>query len=252
MDGASRSRRSNSCTPPCAKTNAPSWPVAWDWWIPEAEAEEREHRESLKREKHELYHGIGFDTGRAIALRRKYLKEARKLVAGSLEPDAELPRDAALEEPKPTNNPWTWAFPPYTGQWTHESAFGGSRGSRWRTRSANAASGELYLWSRADLFGADDSDYSVVDIMGEVGFWFRMPAAGLVEAWVWYQDIDTDYTGQLWDESGCSDADIQQLSRVYMWTGGSSERYSTVIDYRRGESSGSWPASSRAATSSTP
>jgi hypothetical protein len=67
-----------------------------------------------------------------------------------------------------------------------------------------------------------------------------MPAAGLVEVWVWYQDIDTDYAGHLWDESGCSDASVQQLSRAYLWTIDSTERYSTIVDYRRGESEGGW------------
>lgn len=207
---------------------------------PTGEEEEREYRDSLRKEKHELYHGIGFDTEKAIAIRAKYKEEARRVLEKSVEPDAELPDDIEKEEPKPTSNPWTWVFPPYNSQWTHTNESGGSRGSRWRNLSASAASGEISLWNRMKLFGADDSDWSKTDIMAEVVFWFRMPAAGLVEVWFSFQDIDTDYTGKLWDESGCSDADVQQLSRAYLYTGGSSERYSTVIDYRRGESSGSW------------
>jgi hypothetical protein len=56
-----------------------------------------------------------------------------------------------------------------------------------------------------------------------------------------FQDINTDYTGFLYDESGCSDADVHQLSRLYLWTGGSSERYVTVAKVKRGEDDeGSW------------
>ncbi len=207
---------------------------------PKGEKEEEEYKKQLRSDKHNLYHAIGFDTRRAIVIRKKYLKKARETLDRALEPDAEIPAGASTEEPKPTSNPWTWVFPPYSNGWTSIVESAGSRGSRQRTVTTSPTTGELRLWSRQDLFGADDSDWSTVDIMGEVGFWFRMPAAGLVEVWIRYQDINTDYTGQLWDESGCSDADLQQLSRGYLWTSGSTERYSTVVDYRRGESEGSW------------
>jgi hypothetical protein len=207
---------------------------------PAGEKKEKKHEEGLKKEKHEFYHGLGFDTRKAIVTRAKYVKKARQILDASLEADAEIPDDAELEEPEPTSNPWTWVFPPYNHQWTYTAASTGSRGSRSRSLSASGVSGEISLWNRMALYGADDSDWSKTDIMAEVGFWFRMPAAGLVEVWIRYRDIDTDYTGRLWDESGCSDANVRQLSRAYLWTSGSSERYSTVIDYRRGESSGSW------------
>jgi len=201
---------------------------------------EEEARKHLKAEKHRLYHAMGFDTSRAIVLRKRYLQRAREALDSSLEPDAQIPADASTVAPEPTSNPWTWVFPPYVHGWTSIQESNGSRGVRQRTLSATPTSGEINLWSRNELYGADDSDWSRIDIMSEVGFWFRMPAAGLVEAWIRYQDVNTDYTGQLGDESGCSDADIQQLSRVYLWTSGSTERYSTVVDYHRGEREGSW------------
>lgn len=207
---------------------------------PKGEKEEEKLRKRLKKEKHELYHSWGFDIEKGLVLRKKYLENARKILEQGIESDAEMPADADTEEPKPTSNPWTWVFPPYGHQWTNTVQSSGSRGSRSRTLNASAATGEISLWNQMVLSGADNSDWSKIDIMSEVGFWFRMPAAGLVEVWIRYQDINTDYTGQLWDESGCSDADIRQLSRVYLWTKGSTERYSTTVDYRRGESEGSW------------
>lgn len=209
-------------------------------WTLQGEKEREDYRKSLKAEKHELYHSLGFDTGRAIIIRKKFLKRAREILGRGIDLGAEMPADDDAEEPKPTSNPWTWVFPPYSWQWTHIIQSNGSRGSRWRSLSASAASGEISLWNQMDLFGADDSDWSRIDIMSEVGFWFRMPAAGLVEVWIRYQDINTDYTGNLWDESGCSDADVQQLSRAYLWTSGSTERYSNIVDYRRGENEGGW------------
>lgn len=206
----------------------------------DGEEENAKYKNHLKKEKHELYHSLGFDTKKAIVLRKKYLRNAREILERSIEPDAEMPAGADTTEPKPTSNPWTWVFPPYAYQWTHVNESNGSRGSRSYTLSASAASGEISLWNRMQLFGVDDSDWSRVDIMSEVGIWFHMPAAGLVEVWTRYQDINTDYTGQLWDESGCSDADVQQFSRAYLWTIGSTERYSTIIDYHRGESEGTW------------
>ncbi len=207
---------------------------------PDGEKEKAALRERLKTEKHELYHSIGFDTKRAIAIRKKYLKRANEILGPGISIDAHMPYDDDAELPKPTNNPWTWIFPPYSGRWTHLNTSSGSRGARWHNRSASSTSGSVSLWSRMDLFGADDSDFSRIDAMAEVGFWFRMPAAGLVEMWVWYQDTNTDYSGHLWDESGCSDANVQQLSRGYLWTSGSTERYSNLYDFRRGESEGGW------------
>lgn len=207
---------------------------------PGGEKDEAELRARLKQEKHQFYHSLGFDTRRAVVVRKKYVERAKQILDRVREPDAQLPEGADTEAPKPTNNPWTWVFPPFAQGWTNIVASNGSRGSRLRTVNASPTTGEIDLWSRQELFGADDSDWSLIDIMAEVGFRYRMPAAGLVEVWIWYQDINTDYTGTLWDESGCSDAFIQQLSRAYIWTMGSTERYATVVDYQRGESEGSW------------
>jgi hypothetical protein len=175
-----------------------------------------------------------------VIIRKKYLKRAVEILKQGADLGAEMPADDQAEEPKPTNNPWTWIFPPFAHQWVNLVVSDGSRGQRYRTFNTSATTGEIALWNRMNLSGADDSDWSQIDIMGEVGFWFQMPAAGLVEVWIRYQDINTDYTGNLQDESGCSDANLQQLSRAYLWTAGSTERYSTIVDYRRGESEGSW------------
>jgi hypothetical protein len=104
-----------------------------------------------------------------------------------------------------------------------------------RTISTNSSTGEIKVESWIELVEASDSDYLKTDLMSEVGFLFQMPAPGLLEMWAWYQDINTDYTGYLADESGCSDASVHQLSWQYLWTGGSTERYFTAFEKNYGE-----------------
>ena len=132
---------------------------------PAGDREKVELRERLRTEKHELYHSIGFDTKRAIAVRHKYLKRAREILEPAIAIEAHMPADDAAEEPTPTSNPWTWMFPPYSGRWTHLNTSSGSRGQRWHDRFASSTTGTISLWSRMDLFGADDSDWSRIDSM---------------------------------------------------------------------------------------
>ena len=46
------------------------------------------------------------------------------------------------------------------------------------------------------LYGADDSDYAYTNALSEVWVWYRMPAAGMVEAWLYLQCIDGLYNGK--------------------------------------------------------
>jgi hypothetical protein len=92
------------------------------------------------------------------------------------------------------------------------------------------------------IYGADDSDYTYTGAFSELQFWFRMPNAGMVEVWLYLQAIDTAYGGCLDDEWGFSDANIQQTSRPYLSiiSPYGDTRYSTLLDYRRGEDEGCW------------
>jgi hypothetical protein len=206
----------------------------------EGERAEREQRRRLRAQRHEFYHNLGFDTEQAIRIRKDYLARARAAVDANLAADLTMPSDDAAEEPRPTSNPWKWYLPPYEGQWSNILWFSGTAGSRWKDVNAWTTSGEIRLLSIQELFGAGDADASHIEAMTEIGFWFKMPAAGLVEVWAYLQDINTDYTGQLWDESGCSEADVQQLARIYIWTSNSVERYITHVDFKRGEQEGAW------------
>lgn len=196
----------------------------------------------LAKEKHELYHGMKFDVPGAIAIRKESLAQARAPIGKLIALDQEVPQKPNVPPPRLRDRTmaFAWKAAPYQWQWSSIQVSDGSGGYRNRTANGHSTTGEIDLTSTMQLYGADDSDYSRTDTMAEVGFWYQMPAAGLIEAWVFLQDIQTDYAGSLYDESGCSNADIEQLNRVYIWTSGSVERYSTLVDYRRGESEGHW------------
>jgi hypothetical protein len=206
----------------------------------EGERAGREQRRRLCMQKHDLYHNLGFDIYQARRIQKDYLARARAVADAYLVADLTMPPGDAAEEPSPTSNPWKWYLPPYGWQWSNILWFSGTAGSRWKDVHSWTTSGEMRLFSMQQLFGASDADASHIEAMTEIGFWFQMPAAGLVEVWAYLQDINTDYTGQLWDESGCSDADVRQLARIYIWTSNSVERYITHVDFKRGEQEGAW------------
>ena len=207
---------------------------------PESDREIREIRRRLAAEKHAFYHDLGIDLPHVIQMRRDAIRHAAEIVEDGLHREWEMPHEDE-PEPEPTDNPWSWRFPPYVSQWSSIVAAYGTTGKIWKSANATASTGEINLNSWIELNGADDSDYLKTDTMCEVGFWFKMPAAGLLEVWAYYQDINTDYTGYLHDESGCSDANVLQLSRLYLWTGGSTERYHTEVEVKRGEDDeGEW------------
>jgi hypothetical protein len=206
----------------------------------ESEMAEQKLRRRLAREKHDFYHQLGFDTKKAVAIRKETVAKAKSITNRLIDLDLGMAPGPPAPEPKPTNNPWSWYMPPYSHQWNSIQYSGGSAGSIWRSANSSATTGEINLMSWIQLYGAGDSDWLKTDAMCEVGFWFMMPAAGILEVWAWFQDINSDYSGFLYDESGCSDADVHQLSRLYLWTGGSTERYVTTVDYTRGESEGTW------------
>ena len=207
---------------------------------PDGERARQDERRRLRQAKHEFYHGLGIDIARVRAIRKESLAQARAVARQHIDLELEAPAAGDARPPGPTTNPWTWYTPAYAYQWGSIPSAGGSAGTSWKSAQAWATTGEINLMSWIELFGASDKDWRKTDAMCEVGVWFQLPAAGVIEAWAWFQDINTEYSGLLEDESGCSDAYVRQLSRLYLWTTDSTERYVTVKDYERGESEGQW------------
>lgn len=200
-------------------------------------------RRQLATEARRFIAQLGVDARKIEQVQKKYLAEARAAVE-----DAMGARDVAPyvaispdETPTPQHNPWQWRSAPYAGQWGTQGSYG-TRGTRAVWHSEDRITGEIACWSNMNVAGADDSDTTYTDAYSELQFWFQMPAAGLVEVWLYLQAIDTPYGGCLSDEWGLSDANIQELSRPYLWVLSplGTPRYGTLLDYRRGEDEGCW------------
>lgn len=186
---------------------------------------------------------LGIEAMKIKKIQKKFKNEAEAAVERALLGHEEAPYVDLSDAEAPTlsHNPWEWRSTPYYSQWgTHWSY--GTRGWRWSSHSENRWTGGINCWSSMNIHGADDSDYTYTNSYSELRFWFRMPAAGMVEVWLYLQAVDTPYGGCLWDEWGWSDASIRQRSRPYLRVISpySSYRFGTLLDYRRGEYEGCW------------
>jgi hypothetical protein len=113
--------------------------------------------------------------------------------------------------------------------------------------------GSLVLDSAAGLAGsvnnlrdssASDFDYGWGEYNSSVGFWYRMPTAGLVEVWVKGQCAAAHHHLSLYDEWGWSDSWVYQYDYLTLKTSGAST--SSLITqqmswfYEDGYTSGYW------------
>ncbi len=203
----------------------------------------KELRESLVKKSQEFLATLGVDAKKVENIQKGYIKKSSDAIQQYLTPKEEAPYVVLdpNETPKMTNNPWTWAFPPYTDergtQWSY-----GTRGGRWSSHNENRNTGQIGTQAHMWLYGADDSDYAYTNAMSEVCVWYKMPAAGMVEAWLYLQCIDGIYSGCMEDEWGWSDIDVYQRSNPYMQViypaGG--RRYGTLMDFHIGECDCCW------------
>lgn len=200
-------------------------------------------QKQILRDAKQTIQELDIDAMKIEKIQKKYLAEAEAKVEEALMGNVEAPyvELSSAEAPSPSHNPWEWRSAPYNNDWgTQWSA--GSRGTRWVSHIENRLTGEINCWSSMSIVGADDSDYTYTNAYSELQFWFRMPAAGLVEVWLYLQAIHTPYGGCLSDEWGFSDANIRERSRPYLWilSPYGSPRYGTLLDYQRGENDGCW------------
>jgi hypothetical protein len=177
-------------------------------------------------------------------IQKNYQTQARLIAEKEMDiADSPYVDTTTTNFPKRSNNPWTWMIPPYFGtygfQYSDRSGGGGVTVSHYE----NAVTGELNCTSYMGDNDAGDYDYYFATARSTILVWYRMPVTGLVETWADLQSIDTYYNGWLHDEWGFSNAGVQQLSRAYLqvvYPSEGRERFGTLLDYRRGESEGSW------------
>jgi len=197
---------------------------------------EAKARRRLLTEAQKFLRSSDVDARRIEDIQKKYVAEAQSSVERALRGLEEAPYvdTTDAEAPSPSHNPWAWRSPPHSSQWGTQWSYG-TGGWRSVSHFESRITGEVDCWSAQAISGADDSDVSYTTAFSELQFWFQMPAAGLVEVWLFLQAIDTPYGGCLQDEWGFSDAGIQERSRPYLWilSPFGSPRYGTLLDYSR-------------------
>lgn len=187
----------------------------------------------------------GVDVRKLRAVQASYKAKAWATTAAALQLDEKA--SPVIADPKlvptPTHNPWTWRYPPYDEEWGG-TWFAKSKGAKLISHSESRWSAQVGCHSRIFITDAGDSDYCWTRAMSEVWLWYKLPAAGMVEAWIDLQTIYANYNGYMEDEWGISDADLRQLSLVYLevFSPPGKRRESVLLDYRRGEDEGAWSA----------
>jgi hypothetical protein len=112
-------------------------------------------------------------------------------------------------------NPWEIKTPPYPGwAWDYSGYVAGF--SFEPTLYLDSPSGLVgnnnYLWDSS----ASDFDYGFVGYNTAVGFWYKMPKAGLVEVWIKAQCAHNLHYCALYDEWGWSDSSVYQRDYLTM------------------------------------
>jgi hypothetical protein len=124
-------------------------------------------------------------------------------------------KDVPEEIVKETFNPWTIKTPPFSGwSWQYNGYVSGF--SFFPTLYLNAASGLVgnknYLRDRS----ASDFDYGFVTYDVLVGFWYKMPKAGMLEVYIKAQNSFNEHYCSLSDEWGISDSSNYQYNYLIL------------------------------------
>lgn len=108
-----------------------------------------------------------------------------------------------------TANPWTSVAPPFPGwAWNY---YWYTDGFSWSgTPFLNAGAGFAGTSNSLSDSDASDFDYGWGEFNASVGFWYRMPTAGLVEVWIQGQSAAAHHHVSLYDEWGWSDSSAYQ------------------------------------------
>ncbi len=214
--------------------------------VGENEVEEKRLQSADKSR--EFLKEIDFDMARASKLRGEYQARIQKVFAEAVgRPDEAaylvLPENA----PADIHNPWATYSPPYPGwAWACSWARSDEPYNPSFARYLNSAAGSLGTYTHTHVSGADNSDYAWVRYHTSMRFWYRMPAAGMVEVWMYMQCISSPYSGYLKDEWGWSDSVCDQESHARLRVivpGPSAPRKSAVLDYRRTGTDATWSRS---------
>jgi hypothetical protein len=158
-------------------------------------------------------------------------------------------KNAPPFEDKP-GNPWVYRYPPYMEASGYQRIFE-DEGVQTVSHFENAATGEIGCKSHIYMIlEEDEPTRGQTRASSEVWFSYRMPStvSGLIEVVAYLQSIETNYSGNIDDEFGFSDSELDAESSIYLVEvvpeGQLPEpRYATVLDIQKrsdGEGLPSW------------
>jgi len=183
---------------------------------PEGIKKEHEDRRKLVKKEQDFIKTLKVDKDKVKKTHKDYIGKSDEILNKHLEPKEKAPYVKVDDKdlPKKTDNPWKWYHPPYYDEWG-TSWHGGSRGCRWATHYENRYSGQIETRSHLWLYGADDSYYGYSKGYSEIHVWYKMPTAGIIEAWLYLQNIYGNYNGCMDDEWDCStQVSIKEANRT--------------------------------------
>lgn len=172
-----------------------------------------DHRKEIVARSIKLIQDAGVDTNRVIELQETYKQRA-------LEEIEKLDRDDLMEcisEDDPSSSPNKTYKPPYIGtrKWVYSTHSNGAASPVYG-HSLWAGNGRLASHSTISVKDADDSDYAGVWYKTDVGFLYRMPAAGKLRIKVEFDQNEYLATGDAVDECGISSFDLRQYIYCYV------------------------------------
>ena len=162
------------------------------------------------RKTHALLDQIGIDRAQLLRLQRGYLDDARALLSQS---DAGLLRRPPFTDP--CESPWV----------TYTAPFSGYFWSFWWQRSSNPsdpvlarhldnATGQIGSSIQTQLSGADDDDFLTAEYYTALNVWHTALSTGPLEAYLAFEFTTSNYSGQVQDEFGFSDATYTEWARA--------------------------------------
>jgi hypothetical protein len=109
------------------------------------------------------------------------------------------------------------------------------------TLHLNGAAGYIGNGSYLHDGDAGDFDWACVDFETRVGWWYQMPAAGMLEVWVELQPAECLHQLSLYNEWGWSDSYVSQYSyATFRVSGGTSGSSTASYHWWDGYTSGYW------------
>jgi hypothetical protein len=220
---------------------------------PEGERIKRQFQKMRLAEANEFIKGLGINPNDVKSILRKYREESRSVIektrttAKLLDADHVPPTDVVVEQEP---SPWKYIYPPYWyiagDRW---NSHGGDAlfGSPYVVHFENHKTGEISCHSQLLIHNPGDHAWYSSAVTSAVLIIFQMPASGRLDAWSYLECVGSIYSGQLLDEFGWSDADVEQTSRYFMSVGSPTETPTTferanynLLDYYRGEDEGQW------------